>query len=150
MNQERIVKIKIVFLISTILLIFLSACKNDASQNLQNKEDSDVNKKIFENIVVEDIREIKLFIEAPGFEKILSNEEIKELISIFDKMIIYEPIIVDESLSGQMVQIKITKSDDSIVILKSITPYFIINDIWYSAKYESCEELNQFTNKIIK
>lgn len=103
----------------------------------------------FKNLIKDDIKEVELFAVPPEVNENLSEDQIVELVTIVNKLAIYEevsPVI----LSGQMVQCYIVKSDDSVLTIKCLNPYLIIDDVWYKAKYEPCEELNHFVNNILK
>jgi hypothetical protein len=56
----------------------------------------------------------------------------------------------EEERIGQMVQIKIEKSEGSSVIVKCFYPYVMIDNICYEAEYEPLENINKFVNNIIK
>lgn len=133
-----------------LLLTFgLSACQGTENQKPFTVEESvmEVNMP-FEDLVCNDVQEVKMFMEPLQTEVLLSDEQRNQLIGILNEVIIYEQIS-SQTLVGQMVQYQITKSDGNTFSLKTINPYIIIDDIWYKAKYEPCEELNQFANEIM-
>lgn len=134
-----------------LLLIFsLTACQDTTNQQSLTTEDTITEGNMpFENLVRDDVQEVKMFTEPLQTEVSLSEDQIIQLIEILNKVIIYEQIS-SQTLVGQMIQYQIVKTDGSTLTLKAITPYIIMDDVWYKAEYEPCEELNQLANKVLK
>ena len=132
-----------IFIILLITIFTLTACKDSISQNNHGMP--------FENFQKDDIKEVKLFVVPPEVEIALSKEQIAQLVDILNKIVINKKALFfkENEMVGQLVQIQIVKSDNSILTIKELTPYLSINDTWYETQYEPCEELNQFANEII-
>lgn len=127
-----------------------TACQNE--KNLQPSDtDENItnNKKPFENLAKDDIEEITVFVSPPGDEILLTEDEIIELIPILKDIIIYEKVSPKEDLSGGLVRCTITMSDGSILKVDDISPYIVIDEVWYKAKYEPIEAFNQFGQNVV-
>ncbi len=138
-----------ILLIQLCCILILTACNKTKTQEQANIEDSTTEEsKPFIDLTNDDVVGIKIFVASLKSEISLSEDEILEMVDLLNKVVIYEEV-VEETIAGQMIQIKINKVDDTSIIVKCANPYFIIDDVWYKAEYEPCEEINKYVNEII-
>ncbi|MPW26174.1 hypothetical protein GC105_10270 [Alkalibaculum sp. M08DMB] len=131
-----------VFIILVITIFILTACKDDLSLNNNGMP--------FHDFKDDDIKGVKLFVVPPEVEVSLSKEQKTQLVDILNNIVIDKKVsFKEDKYVGQLVHIQIVKSDDSVLIIKAFGSYLFIDDVWYDAQYEHCEELNQFSNEII-
>lgn len=135
-----------------ILLVFVSifafvACqgKKQKSSTIDNKAVEE--KKPFENLVKDEIQEVKVYVSPSNVQHTLSEDEITEFVSILNEIIIYEQI-PSEDLSGGVVRYTIKKSDGSTLKIEGMGTYFTIDEVWYRAEYETSEALTQFGQNV--
>lgn len=74
----------------------------------------------------------------------------KELVSYLRKVTIYnERYISYTDYCGQTVMFTLTMADGSQEKITACNPFVIINGIGYKTKYEPCEQLSRYANKLL-
>ena len=138
-----------------------SACKNTDTKELLVTEDTLVEEhtatkkvlteinKPFENLVSDDVVSISIFEASLESDITLSEDDTLQMVSLLNELVTYQEAEEEERI-GQMVQVKISKSDGSLVVVKCFSPYLIIDDVWYEAEYQPMENIDKFVNDIMK
>lgn len=140
----------LVLILNIVLCITLIGCKDSKNESLQQKEREDIANSIpFEALSRDDIEKISVSINSQEMNATLSDDEIVQFIEIVNQLEIYEKV-EPQTLVGQMIHFDIEKVDESTIELGIITPYVIIDDIWYEGENEICDRLNQFANDFVK
>lgn len=137
----------LLFLLCCILA--LTSCNNINTQEQTKIADTSTEERMpFINLTRDDVDGIKIFEASLESEIALSEDETINMVDLLNNVVIYEEV-VEEERAGQMIHIKINKIDGTSIIVKEFNPYIIIDDVWYKAKYEPCEEINKYANEII-
>ncbi|SET03176.1 hypothetical protein [[Clostridium] polysaccharolyticum] len=130
-----------------------SACQSKGSEvpavTKDIKESLTENDKPFERLSSDDVASISIYEASLKSDIILLEDEALQMISLLNKLEVCGKAEEEERI-GQMVQIKIEKSEGSSVIVKCFYPYVMIDNICYEAEYEPLENINKFVNNIIK
>ena len=149
------------FMLMAALLTFICGCENSEEQESTNVYNSantveEMNErtrtgstKPFEYLEQNNVQEVMLITTAPEAEVSLTEEQIFQLIDRLDKLVIYEQVEAIEVV-GQTIVFEIVKTDGVIVTLENYNTWVVIDGVWYDSEYESCEEINQFANELIK
>lgn len=76
--------------------------------------------------------------------------EIKELVCYLNDVVIYNKDNSYTEYSGQAVIFTLNLSDGSQMRIQAYNPFVIINGIGYKCKYEPCEALNSYANRLLE
>jgi len=104
--------------------------------------------KPFKNLSVNDISEATVSLYPPGTTLAVSNDEVKVLVDILRKVVIYNQDDSYNNYAGQAVVFNITKTDGTQLSINAYNPFIIIDGVGYKTKYEPCEELNRLGNNL--
>lgn len=104
--------------------------------------------KPFRNLSVSEISNVTVELLPPGITFELDNSEIVELVKILHTVKVDKPDNSYTDYAGQAVTFTVTKADHSQITIQAYAPFLIINETGYKAKYESCETLSAFGNRI--
>lgn len=106
-----------------------------------------VEKDVFGELSAENIESIELYADLVNNTIQLSQEQIKQCISILHEVGSVKKVS-SEILSGQMIRCTITRKDGSSTEIKIMSPYIIVDGVWYETNDndESCEQFSQFAN----
>ena len=138
-------KFMVVLLFQLGSILILTAC-NIETQDQTKIEDSTLDESMpFVDLTRDDIVGIKIFEASLDSEISLSDSETVKMIDLLNDVVIYEEV-TEETIVGQMIHIKINKTDNTSIWIKCASPYFIIDDVWYKAAYEPSEEINRYVN----
>lgn len=154
-----IMKKSFIILLVICLTILSSACKN-TNEQVETKEQLTPEPSVtqdtlpekskpFENLISDDVTEIKIMESSLKSEITLSEDDSLHMIELINKLVITRKA-EEEVRLGQMVQIILEKADNTSVTLKCFSPYLIIDDVWCEAEYEPLENVDQFANEIMK
>lgn len=75
--------------------------------------------------------------------------EIKELVSYLNEVVIYSKDNSYTEYSGQAAVFTLDLSDGSQMEVIEYNPFVIINGVGYKCKYEPCEALNNYANRLM-
>ena len=75
--------------------------------------------------------------------------DIEELVSYLNEVVIYKEDQSYTEYSGQAVTFTLTMADGSQEEITAYDPFIIINGTGYRTKYEPCEQLNRYANKLL-
>ncbi len=76
--------------------------------------------------------------------------DIEELVSYLNDVVIYNKDNSYTRYGGQAVIFTLTLSDGSQIRIQAYNPFVIINGIGYKCKYEPCEALNSYANRLLE
>lgn len=82
-------------------------------------------------------------------DKTIQITDIDELVSYLNELVIYNEDNSYTEYMGQGVVVTLTLSDGTQMEITESNPFVIINGIGYKAKYEPCEELNHYANRLL-
>lgn len=106
--------------------------------------------KPFKNLSASNIKSVSVELLPPNETYDLSDNEIIELIEILNSVVVYNKDNSYDRYDGQAVIYTITKMDGTTLTVNAYNPFLIIDGVGYKTKYEPCEELNAFGNRIGK
>lgn len=107
-------------------------------------------KKIFpfENLSEEQVVSVKTeYGTYPAYT--LLPEEKSDLLNALQKVVIFQEYVGDRKdwVGIQHKMFYINLSDGESFSISANNPFFIIDDMWYEAEYESCDEISQIYEK---
>lgn len=106
--------------------------------------------KPFARLSANEIVSAELFLIPPETTiKLTDKEDIAKLTDILNEIIIYREDNSGREYCGQLVQVTITLKNDETYIIGAYNPFLFLNDKCYRTKYEPCEKLNAFGNRIL-
>ena len=82
-------------------------------------------------------------------DKTIRVEDLDELEDLLEDIVIYNRDNSYTEYAGQAVVFSITMLDGSQMEVTVYNPFIIIDGVGYKCKYEPCEELNDFANKLL-
>lgn len=80
----------------------------------------------------------------------LTQEEIKELVPILNRVVTYRRDDTYRESAGQAVIFTLTKTDGVHLRVQAYNPFIVIDGVGYRTKYGPCEELNQLGNDLLR
>ena len=108
-------------------------------------------KKPFAKLSADEIVSAELFLIPPETTiKLTEKEDLAELTDILNELVIYRKDDSGRDYNGQLVQVTITLKNGQTHIVGAFNPFLFLNNNCYRTKYEPCEKLNVFGNRILK
>lgn len=80
----------------------------------------------------------------------LTQEDIKELVPILNRVVTCQRDDTYGEYCGQAVIFTLTKTDGTQLRVQAYNPFIVIDGVGYRTKYEPCEDLNQLGNDILR
>ena len=105
-----------------------------------------VGRKPFKKMKSSDIVSATVLLEPPD-EKIVITD-VSELVEDLNEVVIYNRNQSYHNYVGQAVTFTLTMSDGTQMNVMAYNPFIVINGIGYKTKYEPCEKLNQYANRL--
>lgn len=82
-------------------------------------------------------------------DKTIQVTEIEELVAYLNEIVIYNEDNSYTEYSGQAVIFTLAMADGSQEEIMAYNPFVVINGTGYKTKYEPCEKLNNYANKLL-
>lgn len=76
--------------------------------------------------------------------------EIKELTDYLNQVVIYRKDDSYTQYAGQSCTFTITKTDGTVLEVTVFNPFIIIDGVGYRCKYNPCQALNQYANRLLE
>lgn len=76
--------------------------------------------------------------------------DIEELVSYLNDVVVYNEDNSYTEYNGQAVIFTLTLSDGSQIQVQAYNPFVIIDGVGYKCKYEPCEALNSYANRLLE
>lgn len=106
--------------------------------------------KPFAKLTADDVMSAELFIVPPDSTVTITDKEyIAELTDILNELIIYQEDNSGREYDGQLVQVAITLKNGETHTIGAYNPFLFIDGECYRTKYEPCQKLNSFGNRIL-
>lgn len=102
--------------------------------------------KPLKGLRAEEVASAAVELYPPNVTLSLPQEDIAHLISILNKVSIYQRDDSYGEYDGQAVIFTLTKTDGTQLRVQAYNPFIVIDGVGYRTKYEPCEELNQLGN----
>lgn len=83
-------------------------------------------------------------------DKTIQVTEIEELVACLNEVVIYNQDPSYTEYAGQAAVFTLTMSDGSREEIVAYNPFVVINGIGYRTKYEPCEKLNRYANRLLE
>ncbi len=107
-------------------------------------------RKPFAKLSASEIVSAELFIIPPEKNIDLRDEEdIAELTDILNEIVIYREDNSGREYAGQLVQVTIILKNGETHTIGAYNPFLFLNGKCYRTKYEPCQKLNAFGNRIL-
>ena len=101
----------------------------------------------YKDLKASDIVSVAVYLSPPDETVQITNAE--ELVSYLRKGTIYNEDTSYTDYCGQTVMFTLTMADGSQEKITACNPFVIINGIGYKTKYEPCEQLSRYANKLL-
>lgn len=82
-------------------------------------------------------------------DKTIQIVEIKELVEYLKDVVIYDEDNSYTEYSGQGVTFTLTMTDGTQTKIMAYNPFLVIDGVGYKTKYEPCEALSNYANKLL-
>ena len=76
--------------------------------------------------------------------------EIKELVTYLKDVVIYNEDNSYTEYNGRCVTFTLTMTDGTKISIMAYNPFLVIDGVGYKTKYEPCEALNNYANRLLK
>ena len=104
-------------------------------------------KKPYKHLQASDITAASVRLTPP--DETIQITEIKELVEYLNDLVIYQPDDSYQEYAGQAAAFTLTMQDGTQHEIIAYNPFFIIDGTGYKTKYEPCERLNRYANKLL-
>lgn len=101
----------------------------------------------YKDLKASDIVSVAVYLSPPDETVQITNAE--ELVSYLNEIVIYNEDNAYTHYCGQAVMFTLTMADGSQEEITAYNPFVIINGIGYKTKYEPCEQLSRYANKLL-
>lgn len=105
-------------------------------------------RKPYKDLEASDIVSATVHLAPP--DKTIQITEIEELVAYLNEVIIYNEDNSYTEYSGQGVIFTLTLTDGSQEEIMAYNPFVVINGTGYKTKYEPCEKLNNYANRLLR
>ena len=106
-----------------------------------------IGRKPFKNMKSSDIVSATVLLEPPDETIVITD--VSELVADLNDVVIYNRNQSYHNYVGQAVTFTLTMSDGTQMKVMAYNPFIVINGIGYKTKYEPCEKLNQYANRLL-
>lgn len=106
--------------------------------------------KPLRGLTIEEVTSATVELYPPDATLELTQEEIKELVPILNRVVSYRRDDTYRESSGQAVIFALTKTDGTQLRVQAYNPFIIIDGEGYRTKYGPCEELSQLGNDLLR
>lgn len=107
-----------------------------------------VGKKPFRDLVETDIVSATVNLSPP--DKTIAISEFEELVSYLNNVVIYSEDNSYTEYDGQGVTFTIIMTDGTQTEVTAYNPFLLIDGVGYKTKYEPCDALNAYANKLLR
>lgn len=102
----------------------------------------------FKHLVETDIASASVSLSPP--DKTIVIAEFEELVNYLNDVVIYSKDNSYTEYAGQGVTFNIVMSDGTQIDVMAYNPFFVMDGVGYKTKYEPCEALNAYANKLLR
>ena len=106
-----------------------------------------IGRKPFKNLKSSDIASATVHLEPPNETIVITN--VSELTADLNEVVIYNRDQSYHNYVGQAVTFTLTMSDGTQMKVMAYNPFIVIDGTGYKTKYEPCEKLNQYANRLM-
>ena len=104
-------------------------------------------KKPYKDLDLSHIFSAKVLLTPP--DKTIEIENIQELVEYLNDVVVYNEDNSYTEYAGQGVVFTLTMVDGTQTDIMAYNPFIVIDGIGYKTKYEPCEALNSYANKLL-
>ena len=106
-----------------------------------------IGRKPFKSLKSSDIVSATVLLEPP--DETIEITDVSELIAYLNDVVIYNRNQSYHNYVGQAVTFTLSMSDGTQMKVMAYNPFIVINGTGYKTKYEPCEKLNQYANRLL-
>lgn len=106
--------------------------------------------KPLRGLAVSEVTSATVELYPPDATLELTQEVIKELVPILNRVVTYQRDDTYNESCGQAVIFTLTRTDGTQLRVQAYNPFIIIDGVGYRTKYDPCEDLNQLGNDILR
>ncbi len=105
-------------------------------------------KKPYKNLDVSQIVSAAVLLSPP--DKTVQITDLTELVEYLEDVVIYNKDNSYMEYAGQTVVFTLTMDDGSQTQIAPYAPFLVIDGVGYKTKYEPCEALNSYANRLLE
>lgn len=109
-----------------------------------------IGSKPLRSLTSEEVTSAKVELYPPDATLELTQEDIKELAPILNRVVTYRRDTSYTEADGQAVIFTLTKTDGTQLRVQAYNPFIVIGGEGYRTKYGPCEELSQLGNDLLR
>lgn len=106
-----------------------------------------IGRRPFKNLLTAHIESAVVHLAPPDVT--VPIVERKELVEYLEDVVIYNEDNTYTEYSGQAVVFILTMTDGSQIEVMAYNPFLVIDGVGYRTKYEPCEALNRYANRLL-
>ena len=106
-----------------------------------------IGRKPFKSLKSSEIVSATVLLEPPNETIVITD--VSELVADLNEVVVYNRNQSYRNYVGQAVTFTLTMSDGTQMKVMAYNPFIVINGIGYKTKYEPCERLNQYANRLL-
>ena len=106
-----------------------------------------IGRKPFKSLKSSDIVSATVLLEPPDETIVITD--VSELVADLNEVVIYNRNQSYHNYVGQAVTFTLIMSDGTQMKVMAYNPFIVINGTGYKTKYEPCEKLNQYANRLM-
>ncbi len=107
-----------------------------------------IGRKLFKSLKSSDIVSATVLLEPPN--EMIEITDVSELVTNLNDIVIYNRNQSYHNYVGQAVTFTLTMSDGTQMKVMAYNPFIVINGTGYKTKYEPCEKLNRYANRLLE
>ena len=101
----------------------------------------------YRDLTAAEISSATVYLQPP--DKTLQVDELDRLISLLQDVVIYGEDNSYTEYAGQAVTVQLTMCDGTQTNITAYNPFLVIDGVGYRTKYEPCEALNSYGNRLM-
>lgn len=105
-------------------------------------------KKPLKSLRTDEVSSATVELYPPDVTLQLTEDEIKQLVPILNRVVTYQRDDTYGEYCGQAVIFTLTRTDGTQLRVQAYNPFLVIDGAGYRTKYGPCEELNALGNKL--
>lgn len=102
----------------------------------------------FRDLEAENIMAASVELTPPG--ETVAVEDLEELASLLREVVVYAEDNSYNQYNGQAVIVTLTMADGTETRMMAYNPFLVIDGVGYQTKYEPCEALNAYANRLLE
>ena len=109
-----------------------------------------IGRKPFAKLATSEVTSAEILLIPPETRiEITDSDNVNELVDILNELVVYREDEAGREYEGQLVQVTFTLNNGETFEVGAFNPFLFVNEKCYRTKYEPCERLSGFGNKML-